>query len=54
MYALVAKDWKELSAAASIEKDPKRLLELVTELNKALEQLEHKYQAPVEEKGPDK
>jgi hypothetical protein len=54
MYALVAKDWKELSAAASIERDPKRLLELVTELNKALEQLEHKYEAPAEEKGPDR
>lgn len=34
------KDWKELSEAASREQDPQKLLELVEELDKALEQHE--------------
>ncbi|MGH9512365.1 MAG: hypothetical protein ACRD2U_09550 [Terriglobales bacterium] len=34
------KDWKELSEAASREQDPKRLMELVEELDKVLEQCE--------------
>lgn len=54
MHALVAKDWKELSLAASQERDPKRLMELVTELNEALKQLEKKYQAPAKEQEPAK
>jgi hypothetical protein len=53
MYALVARDWKELSKAASQEHDPKKLLELVNELNEALKQLENKYQAPGGDKPPD-
>ncbi len=40
MYALVAKDWRELSKAASQERDPKKLMELIDQLNEALEQLE--------------
>ncbi len=35
------KDWKELSEAASREQDPQKLLELVEELDKALEQHEN-------------
>ena len=34
------KDWKELSEAVSREQDPQKLLELVEELDKALEQHE--------------
>ncbi|MGH9529824.1 MAG: hypothetical protein ACRD2S_07900 [Terriglobales bacterium] len=33
-------DWRELSEAASREQDPQKLLELVEELDKALEQHE--------------
>jgi hypothetical protein len=38
MYNLVAKDWRELSQAASRERDPKRFMELIEELNDALDQ----------------
>lgn len=38
MYTLVAKDWKELSKAASQEPDPKRFMELIEQLNEALEE----------------
>jgi hypothetical protein len=48
MYALVAKDWRELSKAASQERDPKKLLELVNQLNEALKQLGDKYLGPAE------
>lgn len=30
-------DWKQLSAAASLEQDPRRLMELVEKLNEVLE-----------------
>ncbi len=33
-------DWKELSEAASREKDPKKLMELVDQLDQALEECE--------------
>ena len=38
MYTLVAKDWKELSRAASQEPDPKKFMELIEQLDEALEQ----------------
>jgi hypothetical protein len=38
MYTLVAKDWRELSKAASEEHDPKKFMELIEQLNEALEQ----------------
>jgi hypothetical protein len=41
-YDLVAKDWRELSEAASQERDPKRLLDLVTRLNAVLKEREDK------------
>jgi hypothetical protein len=41
-YNLVARDWRELSEAASQERDPKRLLDLVTELNAVLKEREEK------------
>ncbi|HVO60609.1 MAG TPA: hypothetical protein VMT53_06715 [Terriglobales bacterium] len=37
MYALVAKDWRELSKAASQESDPKKFMELIEQLNEELE-----------------
>jgi hypothetical protein len=39
-YNLVAKDWRELSEAASKELDPQKLMELVTQLNEVLKQRE--------------
>jgi hypothetical protein len=39
-YNLVAKNWRELSEAASKEQDPQKLLELVTELNEVLKKRE--------------
>ena len=36
----VARDWRELSEAASKEKDPQKVLELVTELNAVLKERE--------------
>jgi hypothetical protein len=38
MYAPVAKDWRELSKAANQERDPKKFMELIDQLNQALEQ----------------
>ena len=38
MRTLVAKDWRELSQAASQEQDPKKFMELIEQLNQALEQ----------------
>ena len=45
MKTTVRKSWRELSEAAAREQDPEKLLELVEQLNKALEEQEH----PVEE-----
>jgi hypothetical protein len=39
-YSLAAKDWRELSEAASKEHDSKRLLELVKQLNEVLHRRE--------------
>lgn len=48
------RDWKELSEAASREQDPQKLLELVEELDKALEQheksMKEKNRSPTENK----
>ena len=38
----MTEDWKELSKAASREQDPKKLLELVERLDRALERCEKK------------
>ena len=45
MYAPVAKDWRELSKAASQERDPKKFMELIDQLNKAFEQLDERRKA---------
>lgn len=40
MKTVVRKTWRELSEAAAREQDPEKLLELIEELNKALEEQE--------------
>ncbi len=42
----VAKSWRELSEAASKELDPRKLLDLVTELNAVLQAREEKLRNP--------
>lgn len=41
MKTIVRRSWRELSEAAAREQDPEKLLELVEELNKALEEQEN-------------
>jgi hypothetical protein len=46
----MARDWRELSEAASREQDPKKLLELVEQLDKALEESENTLKEKKEKK----
>jgi hypothetical protein len=48
----MTKDWRELSEAASREQDPKKLLELVEQLDKALEECENVSKERKEKKEP--
>jgi len=48
----MTKDWRELSEAASREQDPKKLLELVEQLDKALEERENTLKERKEKKEP--
>lgn len=41
MNTVACKDWKELSEAAAREQDPEKLMELVEELNRLLEEREN-------------
>ncbi len=41
MEAILCTDWRELSRAASQEQDPTRLMELVAQLNRVLENREN-------------
>ena len=43
MKPAVRKNWRELSEAAAREQDPERLLELVEQLNRALEEQENEF-----------
>jgi hypothetical protein len=45
MDNLVAKDWRELSKAASQERDSEKLMQLIEQLNDALDKLEHRRNA---------
>jgi hypothetical protein len=38
--------WKELCALASVEQDPQRLLELVQEINRLLDELDQEKKSP--------
>ena len=42
MYTLVRLDWRELSEAASQERDPNKLMELIEQLNVVLEERENR------------
>jgi len=42
--------WMQLCAQAAVEQDPKKLLELVTEINDLLEKKERRLGIPVPEK----
>lgn len=39
-------NWKELCAKATVEQDPRRLLELITEINRILDQRENGKKTP--------
>lgn len=43
------RDWRELAEAARHEQDPQRLLELISQLNRALEQRRRVLQEPAGE-----
>ena len=43
MYTLLAKDWRELSKAATQERDPKKFMELIDQLNEALEEIQDRH-----------
>ena len=51
-YNLALRDWKELSEAASKEYDPKKLMELVTELNEVLRQREDRFREGTQSDPP--
>lgn len=43
MKPVVRDNWRELSEAAAREQDPEKLLELVEQLNRALEEQENEF-----------
>jgi hypothetical protein len=46
------RDWKTIAKLAAAEQDPRKLFELVTELNKILEEEERRMQGkPVSKRG---
>jgi hypothetical protein len=47
-------DWRELCKKAVNEKDPKKLMDLIVELNKALDERKKKQEKKVDEDAPDK
>jgi hypothetical protein len=42
-----SEDWRVLCELASKEKDPKKMLDLITKINQALEDFHHKPSSPV-------
>jgi hypothetical protein len=51
MKPVVRKSWRELSEAAAREHDPEKLLELVEQLNRALEEEEAKRRGPEQQES---
>jgi hypothetical protein len=47
---LAAMDWRELSEAASKERDPNKLMELIAQLNEALKQREDRLRTKRDER----
>lgn len=41
-YTLISNDWRDLSEAASKERDPNKLMELIAKLNDALKEREER------------
>jgi len=44
-----SEDWRVLCELASREKDPKKMIDLITKINQALEELHHKSRSPLKE-----
>jgi hypothetical protein len=42
-----SEDWRVLCELASKEEDPKKLLDLITKINQALEEFRHKPRSPL-------
>jgi len=42
-----SEDWRVLCALASKEIDPKKMIDLITKINQALEELHHKSRSPL-------
>ena len=42
-----SEDWRVLCELASREKDPKKMIDLITKINQALEELHHKSRSPL-------
>jgi len=42
-----SEDWRVLCELASKEKDPKKMLDLITKINQALEEFHHKPRSPL-------
>ena len=42
-----SEDWRVLCELASKEKDPKKLIDLITKINQALQELHHKSRSPL-------
>ena len=43
-----SEDWRVLCELASKEKDPKKMIDLITKINQALEELHHKSHTPLD------
>lgn len=43
----VSEDWRVLCELASKENDPKKMLDLITRINQALEEFHHKPRSPL-------
>jgi len=52
MKTIVRRSWRELSEAAAREQDPEKLLYLVEELNKALEEEENQWKRQISPSPP--
>ncbi len=53
MYTLVAKDWRALSKAASQESDPDKFMQLIEELNDALDEQYGNGESRARDNAPD-
>jgi hypothetical protein len=51
-FTLVSKDWRELSEAASKERDPNKLMELIAQLNEVLQEREERVRGKRKEEPP--